>query len=210
MSLPNVTIYNLAASSSALIAGVQTPGTTANLVLATGILDNQRRVVVSSGANDSTIQWIVVGTNQAGFAVTDTLAGTNNGSTQSNLDFKTVTLIRATVTTAAGTVSAGTNGVGSSLWNIVNYQISPSNIAVSGVVTSANTAVNYTVQYTYDDPNNLPTGATFPQPFNHPTIAAATTSLDGAINDPVLATRLTINSGTGVVRFTNLQAGISE
>jgi len=115
-----------------------------------------------------------------------------------------------TIATTAATVGAGLNGVGSSLWNIMNWHVTPTNIEVSGVVTTTSQAVNWGTQYTYDDPNSPPAGQVYPQPFNHPTLNNLTTSLDGPINDPVTGVRFIINSGTGTIRGTIIQAGIGS
>jgi hypothetical protein len=117
-------------------------------------------------------------------------------------------------TTSVGTQlpASGTTGIvsGSTLWNIVSWHTTPANIELSNIVTTAASGVTYSIQYCYDDPNRLPSGVGFPQPFNHPTIVNATTSLDGSINDPITAWRLAIVSGTGTVRATGIQAGIGS
>jgi hypothetical protein len=206
MALPTVVTYNLAASNTAVLAAVQTPGTTVALTLATTVLDVQRRVIISSGGNDSALNWVVRGTNGAGFPIVDTLTGANAGSTQSNLDFKTVSSIVATLGTAASTVSAGTNGVGSTLWNIVNTHVTPSNIEYGCVLQTG--VATFSIQYTYDDPNNPSSGVNSPTAFNHPTIVNATATIDGSSNDPLFAWRLLISAGTGTVRAIGIQAGI--
>lgn len=207
MALPIVVTYTLAAGSATSIVNAQ--GTTAAntaFTQATTILDAGRRVLITTTGNESATTFTIVGTNAAGFAITESILGPNATTTQTNLDFKTVTSIKAGTATV-GTTSFGT-GAGSSMWNMMNYHISPVNIEVGCIVTGT-LGVNYTLQYTYDDPNNLPSGVTYPQPFNHPSVASQTTSLDGAINDPVVAIRLLINSGTGTVRMNILQAGIA-
>jgi len=206
MALPIVVTYNLAAAvSTALVNALGTTGPGA-LTLSTTILDKQRRLLITAAGDESSNTFTVVGTNSAGFAVSEVITGPNASTTQSNIDFKTVSTITALATTA-GTLSVGTNGVGSTLWNIMNYHVTPVNMEVACVLQTG--AATYSVQYTYDDPNNLPSGVNFPQPFNHPTLVTQTTSLDGSINDPVVGVRLLVNGGTGTVRMTILQAGIS-
>ena len=211
MSLPNVVTLSLAASSTQIVvnqAPIQGPGKlplTANPV----VLDTQRRLLLTTSGNETANTFTVVGLNGAGFPTVEVMTGVSSSTAQSNLDFKTVISVSALATTAA-TVSFGTDGVGSSLWQIMNWHATPVNIAVSGVVVSTSTAVNYGFQYTYDDPNNLPPGVQFAQPFNHPTVTATTVTLDGAINDPVTAVRLIVNSGTGIVRGTIIQAGLGS
>lgn len=205
--IPVVVTYNLAASSSTTLVNAQ--GTVAvgtKFTLATTILDAQRRVLLSFSGNESLNTFNLSGTNQSGAAISETLNGTNATTAQSLLDYKTVTFIQAVGSTAA-TVSAGTNGIGSSLWNIVNWHVTPFNLQFGTILQAG--AATWTIEYTYDDPNNLPSGVTAPQQFKHPTINAATASIDGSTNDPVTAWRLTINAGTGTVRAIGIQAGIA-
>lgn len=216
MSLPNVTTYSVAAGNATTIVNANA-ATSGPLVLATTASPgpNQMRLLVTSSGDDSLLFFHIVGRNQAGFQITEFLAGTNSTAAQSNLDFNSVISIRPsasstaqTLGTTAATVSVGVNGVGSSMWNIMNWHATPTDISLSSIVQSPNTTVNYTVQYTYDDPNNLPSGVTVPATFNHPNLTGLTINGDGAITDPVTAVRLLVNSGTGTVRFTAIQGGI--
>ena len=205
-----VQTFNLGAANSAVIFSTGAPGTqtmTAGM-FSTSVLDIQRRVVISSSGDDSAVTFTVKGLNQAGFPIVDSFLGTNAGSSFSNLDFKIVSTILLSAAAAAN-LTVGTNSTGSTLWNYVNWHVTPTNIECSGVVTSTSTAVTWRCEYTYDDPNSPPTGKTYPQPFIHPVLNGTTVSLDSALNDPVTAIRFTITSGTGVVRGTVLQAGIA-
>ena len=83
-----------------------------------------------------------------------------------------------------------------------NY-VSPFNIGLSVLVTGT---VNYTVQYTFDDVfanGYTPSSGNW---INHPTLSG-TTSADSNIAYPVNGVRIVLNSGTGSVRFTAIQAG---
>jgi hypothetical protein len=214
VSLPIVVTYNLAAAVSTNIvnvAPIQGPGILP-LITTTGVsLDTQRRLLVTTTGNESSNTFTVKGTNLAGFPITEVITGPNASTTQSNLDFKTVLSITALATTA-GTTSFGTDGTGSTPWYIMNWHATPTNIALSGVVTSSNTTVTWGAQYTYDDPNNLPAGVLFPNPFPHPVLngIAGTSSVDGTINDPVTAIRFIVTAGTGTIRGTIIQAGIGS
>lgn len=207
MALPIVVTYTLAAANGSLLVNQASAiATGASFTLATTVLDLvQRRVQFSAAANESGNTFTVVGTNHAGFTITDSVTGPNAGTTQSNLDFRTVTKITA-LNQTGGSVTIGTDTQGSSLWNIVNWHVSPSNIAFACVLVSG--AATFSIQYTYDDPNNLPAGVGFPQPFNQPSIVNATATVDGASNDPITAWRLFMAAGTGTVRATGIQAGI--
>jgi len=208
--------YNLIAGNATSLVNANA-ATSGPLTLATTLVPGvwQRRVLVTSSGNDSLIYFHIVGTNQAGFGATEYLAGANSTSIQSNLDYLTITSVTPsnssvaqTVASTAATVSVGVNGVGSSIWNIVNWYATPSNIAYGCVLVSG--AATFSIQYTYDDPNNLPAGVPYPQPFNHPTIVNATASIDGASNDPLTAWRLQILAGTGSVRATGIQSGLGS
>lgn len=217
----NVTFTKtLAAASANNIAQSQSPGSgaitmngsavssgvaTIDTYSATNNTEIGRRVIVTSGGNDSGITFTITGTNASGQSISDTFAGANIGAAQSNLDFVTVTGVTHTGS-VAGTVTVGTNGVGSSRWVTQNFMgKSPMNLAWQVEIVSG--AVNYTVQYTMDDPNNLPTGRTYPLPVDTLLGALSATS-DSTISTPVVATRVLINSGTGVIRVRFVEAGI--
>lgn len=187
-------------------------------------LDTGRRVTITSlTGNNSGVTFTITGTNELGNQITDKITGANSGGSAlaavSNLDFKTVTNVAASGA-LTGNVTVGTTDgsnastlptpAASTPWFGVNWHAQPFNIELAGIV-AAGTTINWSWQYTYDDPNNLPSGVAFPQPFNHPTLNAQTGSLDGSINDPVAAIRLTINSYTGTpsMRATWMESGIS-
>lgn len=205
----------LAAASANNIATSQSPGAGAiTLVTVPVIIDTYsttnnteagRRVIVTSGGNDLGINFTVTGTSSNGMTISDTFAGASGGAAQSNLDFVSVSAVTHTGSVAT-TVTVGTNGVGSTRWITWNYMgDSPMNIAWDAELVSG--AVNFTVQYTQDDPNNLPPGVNFPLAINTVEGAVAV-STDSTISTPIVATRVLINSGTGVIRVRQTQAGI--
>lgn len=162
-----------------------------------------RRVAL---AYTGTSSFTIVGTNSTGNVITDTLASAAS-TNQSNLDFVTVSSITPLVTAGVTGLTAGTNGVGSSPWWVPNWYVtSVEDIGFSVELVSG--SANYTVQYTYDDVNNLSTGVTFPLAFDHSVVASKAVTADGSILTPVTGVRLLINSGTGVLRFRILQSGI--
>ena len=208
MALPNVVQYSLAASNNTNVVNAgSTVAVGTFFTLATTTFDVQRRLTFTMAGNESANTFKIIGLNQAGNTISEVLAGVNTGSTNTNLDYKTLISIQAIGSTAA-TLSIGTNSTGSCLWQIMNYNITPTNIECSVVQQTG--SANVSVQYTYDDPNNLPPNVTFPQPFTLSAINGTTTSIDASINDPVVAVRLLVNSGTGVVRGTFIQAGIGS
>jgi hypothetical protein len=190
----------LTLNGSAVTSGVATIDTKSSTNTAVG-----RRVILTSGGDDSGINWVVVGTNSTGSVITDTFVGSNGGAAQSNLDFVTVTSITPSASVAS-TVIAGTNGFGSSSWQQVNWHVQDINIGFAVELVSG--AANFTVQHTYDDPNQLLAGVTSPLAFNHPLVVAQSANIDGSYMEPISMIRLLINSGTGQVRFRMLQSGI--
>lgn len=228
MSLPVVVTYVLPVAAVSSVCNAQ-PATSLALAIngsiGTGVLATssatanfgqmlQQKILFSSAGNDSGIAFKIVGLNMANNTVSEVLTGPNATTTRSVQDYaKVLSITPQTLTgglgTTAGTVTVGTDGTGASLWNIVNWQVTPVNIEASVVQVTTNTC-NVTVQYTYDDPNNIPPGAQSVQAFNHPTMNATSVTMDGSINDPVTAVRLQVNSGTGACRFTMIQAGIGS
>lgn len=219
MANPTVFTKQLGAASSNNIALSQSPGTAAltlnGAAVAGGVatIDTAsaansspgRRVIITSGGNDSGINWTVVGTNVGGNQITDVFPGSNGGVAQSNIDFVTVTSITPSAAVAS-TVISGTNGVGSSRWIVLNNATTPMNVGFAVELVSG--VVNFSVQHTYDDPNNLPAGVLTPVPFNHPVVATTDATADGSYTTPIAAIRVLINSGTGEIRFRELQSGI--
>ena len=223
--LPIVVTYNVSTTSSTTALGA-TQGSGSGLLTVTNktaFTPYQQRVTITSAGNDTGIYFHIIGLNDQNYTISEYLVGglgtglaASAVTVQSNLDYGFIISIQPsgsstaqTLGTTAGSVSVGLNGVGSSLWNIVNWHAMPSNISYG---TSLDTAANATwsIQYTYDDPNNLAVGVTYPQPFNHPTIVNATATIDGASNDPITAWRVLITAGTGIVRAVGIQGGIGS
>ena len=223
--MANNTVFTkqLGAASDNSISASQTPGSSTLLIngsaatagvatIDTATAANSaigRRVLITSGGDDHLITWAVVGTNNAGATISDTILGTNATTSYSNLDFVTVTKITPSGAVAS-TVKVGTNGVGSSPWQTMNWQNSaPMNI--TALVELVSGSANYTVEYTLDDPNNLTAGVVFPLNLSDlsPTaLVTASATKDGLFNFPLIALRLTINSGTGALRARVVQSGI--
>lgn len=95
-------------------------------------------------------------------------------------------------------------GVGTSDWQIVNWDLTPINIGI-GVIVSG--TVTYSVEYTLQDPSGTYPGGT-PTAFSLSALASKTATLDGSIITPVAAIRLNVTAGTGTAQMCFLQAGI--
>ena len=165
-----------------------------------------RRVLITSGASDAGITFTVTGTNAAGNTIIDTFAGGATTAT-SNLDFVTVTSVTHTGSVAS-TITIGTSGVGSGPWITFNFMgESPMNLGFCVELVSG--AATFTIDYSYDDPNNLPPGVATPLAF----ITSAFTggksaTTDGSLTTPFIAARVSISTGTGTIRARFVQAGI--
>lgn len=216
MGQPIVFSQTLAASSANNIATSQSPGAgaiTLNGSTVTGgvaTLDVQRRVLITSGSSDAGITFTVRGTNGAGNAITDTFAGGAVTAT-SNLDFKTVTSVTHTGSVAS-TITIGTSAVGSSLWQIINFNANPTNIGYEVELRSG--AASFTMDYTLDDPNILPgtgglnaAGLGYSLPVASTSAAVTTT---GSFTSPIVAWRLTTLTGTGTLVVRALQSGLGS
>ena len=94
-------------------------------------------------------------------------------------------------------------GAGSS--KVIPFDLfrNPFNVGIGCVVSGT---VNYTVQHSFDDPQ-FPASMTW-FPHDDALLVAATTNQNSNYAYPVQATRVTVNSGTGSVTVTYIQAGL--
>lgn len=159
-----------------------------------------KRVIINSAGNDSGITFTVYGTNPTGNAISQTIAGANVGDATTTLEFRTVTRIAASGA-AAGNVMAGVNDDVYSRWGFLNIHGQPANTVLACVVSGT---VNYTVQHTYDDPNETSP----PTTFDDAALTAQTANAEGSYSFPVFASRVRVNSGTGTVTVKLIQAGL--
>jgi VCBS repeat-containing protein len=183
----------------------QTPGGAGNLTINGGsasggvaTLDVARRVAIAGTGNEAGKTFTITGTDRAGNLISEALAGPNNSTVYTTKDFKTVTQIAVSAGTAAA-ITAGTNGVLSSGWLVLD-RYNFGGIAF-GITTTG--VVNYTVEHTDDDPFQMPAVAgsagaadIYLNPFPHPTVTGQVGSAHGTYSDPVSAVRITINSYT--------------
>jgi hypothetical protein len=205
-----VTLGPLTAASANAICLSQTPlaagSLTINGALASGgaaTLDVARRVLITSAANDSARSFVVTGTDYSGGVISETVTPGPNPSVFTNLDFKTVTSITVDAATA-GAITVGTNGVASSQPIPLDIHGRPEvslQVAVTGTV-------NYTLSQSLDNPwtNTNPNTWTW---LAHPdaNLVAATASKQGNYAYVPAMTRITLNSGTGSVKYTIVQSG---
>lgn len=206
-----VTAGPLAAADADGIAQAQQPASTFTLngaLVSGGVaqLGAPRRVLITTTADETSVTFTVTGANRAGDVLSEDVAGVNNTSTYTALDFYTVTSVTNSAA-LAGNVTIGTNGVGGSPWVMLDTWALP---AVAVQVNVSGT-VNYTLQQSLDDPND-PT---------NPVAAASMVWINSADTTVVGATasaqtnyafaprfvRILLNSGTGTATATISQLG---
>lgn len=206
----SVTVGPIAAASANNICLTQTPTSslTINGALASGgvaTLDVQRRVLITTTADESAKTFTITGTNWAGNTISQTIAGPNATTGATTISFKTVTSITISAA-AAGSLTVGTNGVADSPW--VRFDdFAPNYVSVA--CTTSGTA-NWTVQLTLDDPNDPQTpvsagSMTFQNATDTNLVSQAAANRGGLQYAPTFA-RVVLNSGSGSVRGTFLQS----
>jgi hypothetical protein len=206
--LIQVTVGPLLAANSALIAASQTPLAAGNLVLVGGgaVLDQPRRVIISSAGADSAIVFVVYGTDISGQPLQATVTGVATPTpVDAGVSFATVTRISVSAATA-GAITVGTNGVADSRPIFLDpFGFGPVlvHVYVSGTA-------NYTMRTSQDDPNGV---GGFGVPFglqnvvwlNDSTLAAQAISSQVSLTAAPKLIQFTLNSGTGSFRATVTQ-----
>lgn len=204
MRATTLTVGPLVAASANNIALSQTPASvfTLNGSTVTGgvaVLDTARRVLFTQAASESGKSYTILGTDANGAPQTEILPAAASATTvQSNLDFKTITLISISAG-ATGAITVGTNGVASSRW----MRMDEYNNAPTSVQCTVTGTVNYTVQQSLQDPNSPTNPVTTYNvtwfPSLDPAVVAATSTQVSYFQNPPLWARVLLNSGTGSV-----------
>lgn len=83
----------------------------------------------------------------------------------------------------------------------MSTNLNPFNVGLAAVISGT---VTYTVEHTFDDVQSY---LSTPTPFDHASVAAETTNMDGNYAFPVNALRVKVTAGTGTVTLTARQAG---
>jgi hypothetical protein len=203
-----VTVGPLTAADDDAIAAAQNPAGAGDLTLTSAVvvLDQPRRVIITSASNDSSFTFTVYGTSFSGQVISEAITGANIGIATSLLDFKTVT--RVAVDGNCGSVKVGTNTVAGSRWVRLDSWAN----AETSIQCNASGTVNYTVQVTMDDPNDPISPVS---PVNVTWLNTNDTDAVMAIGDvytnfqfsPTYA-RVLLNSGTGSVTSTFAQFNV--
>ncbi len=102
-------------------------------------------------------------------------------------------------------VSVSQTGVGVTPWKSINFHAQEVNIGIGVGVTGV---VTYTVEYTYDDVNNLPDGVASPLVFPLAGMVGETANADAQILFPISYLRLNVTAGAGTARMVFVQSDI--
>jgi hypothetical protein len=199
----------LAAAGALTLNGSLVTSGVANLAVA-------QRVGIASTGNEGATVFTIVGTNVSNAPIGETVTGVNADTVNSLLDYLTVTSITMSAP-SVGNITVGTVGVGSTEWVLLDIYARYWAVAIAVQILSG--SLNYTVEHTYDDVNTIAPAT--PQQWsteprsNVPPVAWKNNLLNGSSNNgetqyanqPVMAVRLTINSGTGKAQMQTIQAG---
>lgn len=225
-----VTVGPIAAASANNIAQSQTPvsgtpitlnGSTVSGGVAT--LDAPRRVLLTFGSEASGRTLALTGKSASGVTLQETLVVPSGaaGTAQSVQDFLSITKALPAGGGWTAAMTLGTDTVASSPWQRTTEHVTPVNISINCVISGT---ANYTIETTNDaiEPANPSTtnGAPFgplgpvprvPTPFPLPgALEAQSANATGLLAQPVAWWRLVLNSGSGSVTATALQAGIVQ
>lgn len=152
MSRPIVIAFTLTAASANSVCLSQTPGGAGNLTingaLASGgvaTMDVARHLSVASTANLSALTFTFTGTDRYGQALTEAIAGPNNGTVKTTRNFKTVTQI-AISGAAGGALTVGTADEAETAWVPLDYTRKP--YVMAAVQLSSGASLTWGIQWT--------------------------------------------------------------
>jgi len=148
----------------------------------------------------ATVNFVVTGTAPNGASQTETLAVTASGTVTGSLTFATVTSVAASAPTSA-TISLGNGVPGYTAW--IPLDIYTPN-QVTNISNKVSGTVNYSVEYTNEDPFDTSIQQ-LAVPHPNASLTAATGDETQFTTTLMRAVRLKINSGNGSVRFTCVQ-----
>ena len=213
-----LTVGPLAGASANFFAVSATPTSGTPLTLAHTTPATPRRVLLTYGNEGSARTLVLTGTNADGNSIQETLAVPSGagGTVATSQDFATLVSAMPLGGGWTAAMTLGTNVVASSPWKIINpVAWGPTEVAWNGVATGT---VNWSIEITLDNPNNNANVMGSQALGNYPSVPNVITpitaltsqaaSANGVYNDPFYAWRLTVNSGTGSVQVTALEAGM--
>jgi hypothetical protein len=169
------------------------------------ILDAARTVLFSSTGNNSDTTFTITGKSWAGDQISESLVGSNGGTVTTLLSYKTVTSVSSSAASAAG-LTVGTGTTASSPWVRLDGWSNPQ----LGLQTKVTGTVNYTVQFTYDDPNSaanpVAPALVMWDATSSPFVGATSSGTSSMTVSPTFV-RVFLNSGAGSVTANFQQFG---
>lgn len=200
--------YSQAATDADSVAAVQLLNASGSISLNGSAVVNGVADFISSPAYltvfseaSASVDFVVVGTKPGGTtAQTETISVSASGTVTGSIAFATVTSVSASAPTSA-TISIGNADIGYTDWIPLDIY-TPNQVTNISAKTSG--TVNYSVEYTNEDP--------FDRSITHLAVPHPAGSLTAASGDEthftttlMRAVRLKVNSGDGSVRFTIVQ-----
>jgi hypothetical protein len=172
------------------------------------VLDAPRQIGVTSSGNDSNVLFTITGTDALSNPLGEQIRGLNVGTATTNNLFKRVTGVTANGATSSATIGTVSAPFISRMIRMDEW----ANEAV-GVQVSVSGTTTFTIQHSFDDPNDLvnpvPIGSMF---WDTSLIPAggilATTGYSFSIATAPLWMRLVLNSATGSARMTVTQYNV--
>lgn len=216
MGTPTTITIALAAASATNICLSQTPAGAGALTLngsavsggvatITSQANTGRQVIFTPAGADAARTIVMAGTDAMGGTIGETVQMVNNPSTATSVGmYKTITSLTADAA-FAGAITVGTNGVGATAPITIDYRQNPVCVGIGTVLSTG--SANWTVQETFTDIyNTTATAFAAASWISNSGLTSKSATTDGSLLFPVVALRLLINSGTGTVVFTVIQA----
>ena len=151
---PNASTVSSLNAYSQIISITASAGTTGAITVGhygTATLDVARRIIVTSGGNDTGITFTPSGTDWYGEPISETITGASGAAASSVLSYKTVTSVTSSAAVAT-TVTVGTNTTADSPWARFDDYAANAQVAIQCDV-SGTPSTGGTVRQTLDDPN---------------------------------------------------------
>jgi hypothetical protein len=191
-----------------LLSTSQTLSATTIYGNAVATLDTARRVLFTTVSDESAKTIYITGTDWAGDTISESLTGPAATTGYTALDYKTVTKIYVSAA-FTGAVTVGTNTIASSPW----VRMDEYALAQSAMQATVSGTVNYTVQTSMDDTNSptnpvLPASVTWVSSTDTNVVGATATKSTTFTATPLFI-RVLLNSGSGSVTSTVVQAGVA-
>lgn len=201
------------------VASVTPTSGTALTLAHTSTPDQPRRVLATFGNEASNRTLRVTGTNSDNNPIRETLKIPSGGASTAETvqDFKTITEIMPLGGGWTAALTVGTDGVASSPWKMTNAEHQAVSEITWDCITSG--TVNYSIEYTMIDINSnqytigsqaLGNYPPVPPVHDLSTISGKTADFMASLDNPLMAWRLKLNSGSGSVTVYALEGGMTE